>query len=95
MQPELVARLSADLDGLASALHRAGAPPDAAARLLELAAAAVVDAVALASLRHAANGLRQAGRVYALDRKVEANPTQPARVVLAQQAHRPLACLTL
>jgi hypothetical protein len=95
VQPELVARLSADLDGLASALHRANAPPEAAARLLELAAAAVVDAVALASLGHPTHGLRQAGRVHALDRKVEANPPPPARVVLAEKAHRPPTGLAL
>ena len=95
MQPELVARLSADLDALSSALHRAGAPPDAAARLLELAAAAVVDAVTLGSLRHSADRPGQARRVHPLDRKIQAKPSSPARVVLAQQAYRPLTTLAL
>jgi hypothetical protein len=95
VQPELVARLSADLDALASALQRAGAAPEAAARLLELTAAAIVDAVALASLRHAPYGLGEAGRVHALERKIESKPPPPARVVLTQQAHRPPTCLAL
>jgi hypothetical protein len=95
VQPELVARLSADLDGLAAALHRAGARPEAAARLLELAAAAVVDAVTLVSLRHAAHGLGETRRVHPLDRKVEPHPPQFVGVVLAQQAHRSLTSLAL
>jgi hypothetical protein len=44
---ERPAVLAARLDGLASALVRAGAPADAAARLLELASVATMTAVAL------------------------------------------------
>jgi hypothetical protein len=51
MRSDVVAvRLSAQIDGLARALTAAGAPADASARLLELAAVAALHAVSLAEL---------------------------------------------
>ena len=44
------------LDGLASALERAGAPADAAARLLELSSLATMTAVALEHARCPGHG---------------------------------------
>jgi hypothetical protein len=87
--------LSADLDGLAKALRSADVPSEPAARLLELAAAAVVDAVALVALRDAAHGLPEAGGVDPLDRQVGPNPPQPVGGLFAQQAHRPRTRLAL
>jgi hypothetical protein len=95
MEPELVRRLSSDLEGLASALHRAGARPDAATRLLELASAAIIDAVTLSGLRDAPYRLSEAGGVHSLHRQVEASPREAARLLLAQQADRPLPDLAL
>lgn len=83
MDSDLVARLSEDLDALAASLRRAGVAPDDAARLLGLASAAVVDAVALRELRHAADGPREPRRVHTLGRDVEPQPAQPPRVLLA------------
>jgi hypothetical protein len=83
VRPELVAALSSDLDALASSLQRAGAEGNATARLLEAASAAVVDALALSGLRDAPNRLAEAGRVYTLDRQIEADPAEAVRVVLA------------
>ena len=84
MEPELVRRLSSDLEGLASALHRAGARPEAATRLLELASAAIIDAVTLSGLGDSSYGPGETRGIHAFDREVEAPPGKAARVLLAE-----------
>ncbi len=90
MEPELVRRLSSDLEGLSSALHRAGTPPEAATRLLELASAAIIEAVTLSGLGDAPYRPGEARGVHPFDRQVEPSPREAARILLAQQTDRAL-----